>query len=126
MADLGILDILALSKAGYKKKDIDAIIAGEAEKPAEPKTPEADQGGAPDPDNNPEDLKKEGEAEKPAQPEPENIDYKSLYEKLQKETEENKKTIRELQTKINSQDRSGTGTETNPAADLLNSFKNFS
>ena len=36
MADLGLFDIVALAKAGYKKKDIDAILAGVGENTPEP------------------------------------------------------------------------------------------
>ena len=53
MADLGIFDIVALSKAGYKKKDIDAIIAGEKDKPLEPQG-EADPTPDPIPSKDPE------------------------------------------------------------------------
>ena len=118
MADLGIFDIVALSKAGYKKKDIDAIIAGEKDKPLQPQG-EADPTPDPIPSKDPE-PQPQGEAD----PTP---DYKKLYETLQKEQEATKQQIKNLQAQINQQDRSGGAPAPyDPQSDLLASLSKFS
>lgn len=128
MADLGIFDIVALSKAGYKKKDIDAIIAGEMAKPIEPQEP-ADptptaQSSMITPDK-PEEAK-DGESPNESKPE-DQTDYKTLYENLIKEQEAQKKTIKDLQAQINTQNRAGAPAEPyDPSKELMASLQSFS
>ena len=138
MADLGIFDIVALSKAGYKKKDIDAIIAGEKDKPLQPQG-EADPTPDPIPSKDPE-PQPQGEADptpdpipsKDPEPQPQGEadptpDYKKLYETLQKEQEATKQQIKNLQAQINQQDRSGGAPAPyDPQSDLLASLSKFS
>lgn len=129
MADLGLFDIVALAKAGYKKKDIDMIIAGDDDK----NLPPADN-NAPDnkvPDNGPEPSKEpepnnpdNGDGDKT--PEPDDKDYKKLYEDLQKSSADMQTQIKELQSKINSKDNSNSSGKDTTMADLMTSFKNFS
>lgn len=129
MADLGLFDIVALAKAGYKKKDIDNIIAGDGDKTPKPddnndpdnKVP--DNGNKPpkEPDNNPDD----GKGDNPPEPE-DNKDYKTLYEELQKSSADMQSQIKELQSKINSKDNSGSAGKDTTMDDLMTSFKNFS
>ena len=130
MADLGLFDIVALAKAGYKKKDIDLIIAGDGDK-----TPKPDDNNVPDnkvPDNGPEPSKEpepnnpipEGNDDKT--PEPDDKDYKTLYEELQKSSADMQSQIKELQSKINSKDNSGSAGKDTTMDDLMSSFKNFS
>ena len=115
--NLGITDIIALSKAGYKKKDIDALL----------KAPEVEAQEAPAPEA--EVIEKASEtAEVETAPEAEEVkeetDYKSLYENLKAEGLKQAQTIKDLQAKINNQDR--TETKVNPMDDLMKSFRNFS
>ena len=129
MADLGLFDIVALAKAGYKKKDIDMIIAGDdnnQSKPADNNAPENKV-----PDNGPE-PSKEPEPNNPDDgdddntPEPDDKDYKKLYEELQKSSADMQSQIKELQSKINSKDNSGSAGKDTTMDDLMSSFKNFS
>lgn len=127
MADLGIFDIVALSKAGYKKKDIDAIIAGEKDKPFEPQG-EADPTPDPIPSTDPEPQPQGAEVKPQTEGKTEETpDYKKLYETLQKEQEATKQQIKNLQAQINSQDRSGgAAAPYDPQSDLLASLSKFS
>lgn len=124
--NLGLTDIVALAKAGYKKKDIDSILIGEANKPEPVKTesapvpePEVKQevtASDPDPVPAPE---TEPEVQKEQEP-----DYKSLYESLKAEGLKQAQTIKDLQNKINNQDR--TIKTSDPMDDLMKSFRSFS
>ena len=127
MADLGIFDIVALSKAGYKKKDIDAIIAGEKAKPSEPQSA-ADPVSDPEPSNDPEPQPQGADVEPQTEGKAEEVpDYKKLYETLQKEQEATRQQIKNLQAQINSQDRSGgAAAPYDPQSDLLASLSKFS
>ena len=114
--NLGITDIIALSKAGYKKKDIDQLL----------KAPEVEAEEVPAPveeviETTPEVQEVETAPEAPEVEEP---DYKSLYENLKAEGLKQAQTIKDLQAKINNQDR--TETKVNPMDDLMKSFRNFS
>ena len=130
MADLGLMDIVALAKAGYKKKDIDAILASKGDDtPAQQETPDIEskdltEGNKPTNDPAPDPDTSEGNGdEKPA---PDDTDYKKLYEDLQKSSADMQSQIKELQTKINSQDNSNSAANDSSMDDLMNSFKNFS
>lgn len=131
MADLGLFDIVALAKAGYKKKDIDAILAGAGDdtpKPADasdPETKEPKEGKEPAkvPAKDPEPTDSKGD-ETPAPDE--DKDYKKLYEDMQKSTEDLQKQIKDLQTRINSKDSSNSSGRDTTIDDLMTSFKNFS
>lgn len=127
MADLGIFDIVALSKAGYKKKDIDAIIAGEKDKPLEPQG-EADPTPDPIPSKDLEPQPQGADIEPQTEGKTEETpDYKKLYETLQKEQEATKQQIKNLQAQINQQDRSqGAAAPYDPQSDLLASLSKFS
>ena len=84
---VSIIDYLTLAKAGYKKADIDQIIAlskqEEAEKPEEPQAATLNndnvEKASADPEGEPEN---EASTEEPVK---EVIDYKSLYEKSQED-----------------------------------------
>lgn len=130
MADLGLFDIVALAKAGYKKKDIDAILAGagdDTSKPAcasdpEPKEPEEGKEPAKVPENDP---IPEGKGDDTPAPQ-EDKDYKKMYEDLQKSSEDMQKQIKELQSRINSKDSSNSSGSDTSMDDLMSSFRNFS
>lgn len=130
MADLGLFDIVALAKAGYKKKDIDMIIAGDGDntpKPDDKNVPDnkvPDNGNEPpkEPDNNP---NPDGKGDDTPESD-DNKDYKALYEELQKSSADMQSQIKELQSKINSKDNSRSEGKDTTMADLMTSFKNFS
>ena len=148
MADLGLMDIVALAKAGYKKKDIDAILQDKGNNspaPApksdpEPKEPTSDpEPKEPTSDPEPKEPIKEGnEPQKvPAndpipggngnnKPAPDGKDYKKLYEELQKSSADMQTQIKELQSRINSKDYSNSSGKDTTMDDLMASFKNFS
>lgn len=93
MAQIGLADTLKLLAAGYKKKDIEALAsiddAGDP-KPAEPKP--ADPAPADHKPADPKPADPKPADPKPADPEddPDDTDYKKLYEDLLKENEETK------------------------------------
>lgn len=82
MAQLSIIDMLTLAKAGYKKSDIDKILQekAEPEKPEEPQAATAPIEQAATISADP--IKEPEKAEEPEQPEAE-VDYKKLYEQAQ-------------------------------------------
>lgn len=129
MSDLGLFDIVALAKAGYKKKDIDMIIAGDGDKNLPPTDNNAPDNKVPDngneppkePDNDP-----DPKGDDDNTPEPDDKDYKTLYEELQKSSADMQSQIKELQSKINSKDNSGSAGKDTTMDDLMASFKNFS
>lgn len=128
MADLGLMDIVALAKAGYKMRDIEALKKSESEKPIELLNPEADKKEGNDDMKDPAPSEKKEEIEgndKKSDPE-DSKDYKSLYDDLQKENEKALNQIKEIQAKINSSNRSGSEGKDSTMDDLLSSFKNFS
>ena len=130
MADLGLFDIVALAKAGYKKKDIDAILAGagdETPKPADTSDPEpkdSNEGTTPPKDPAHDPTPSDGKGDDT--PAPDETDYKKLYEDLQKSSADMQDQIKELQSRINSTDYSGSTGNDTTMADLMSSFRNFS
>lgn len=130
MADLGLMDIVALAKAGYKKKDIDAILQDKGDNtpaPAgtsdpEPKEPDTEGN---EPQKVPEtDPKSEGNGTN--EPAPDDKDYKKLYEDLQKSSEDMQAQIKDLQSRINSTDNSNLSGKDTTMDELMSSFRNFS
>ena len=130
MADLGLMDIVALAKAGYKKKDIDAILQDKGDDtpaPAtssdpEPKEPTKEGNEPPkvpatDPDS---------EGNGTNEPAPDDKDYKKMYEDLQKSSEDMQAQIKELQSRVNSKDNSNSSGKNTTMDDLMSSFRNFS
>ena len=114
--NLGITDIIALSKAGYKKKDIDQLLKAPEVEAEEVTAPVEEVIETPTEQAEVETAQEAPEVEEP--------DYKSLYESLKAEGLKQAQTIKDLQAKINNQDR--TETKVNPMDDLMKSFKNFS
>ena len=130
MADLGLMDIVALAKAGYKKKDIDAILqdkGNESPAPADTSDPEPKEpnkeGNEPQkvPANDP--IPEGNGTDEPA---PDDKDYKTLYEELQKSSADMQSQIKELQSRINSTDNSNSSGKDTTMDDLMSSFRNFS
>lgn len=86
---LGLKEILSLLAAGYKKKDIEAMIAAEEEEDRK----EAEQAQAQP--AAPEDNKAQEDADaKESTPEP---DYKKMYEDLLKTNKENEDKLKKIQ-----------------------------
>lgn len=94
---MNLMDIISLTKAGYKKKDIDELLKVEVDepKPDDQKSTEPETGPEGGPEQSPEDdHAASGDPETGAEPEP---DYKSQYENLKKEMDELKKQLKEAQ-----------------------------
>ena len=89
---VGLKETLSLLAAGYKKKDIEAMIAAEEEENKEKETPaENPAAAAPAP----EDKKAPEDADaKESTPEP---DPKELLKKMQKELDETREKLKKLQ-----------------------------
>lgn len=85
MAKLGIKETLSLLAAGYKKKDIDAMLAEEDTKQEEQALPVEDKKAQDD------------AATEESNPEP---DYKTMYEELLKEKEAKEKEIKDKDDQI--------------------------
>lgn len=89
---VGLKETLSLLAAGYKKKDIESMIAAEEEENKEKETP-AENSAAAAPA--PEDKKAQDDAaDKESNPEP---DPKELLEKMQKELDETREKLKKLQ-----------------------------
>ena len=84
---LGIKETLSLLAAGYKKKDIDAMLAEEDLKQEEPTTPPAENNS----------QAQDNATAENSNPEP---DYKKLYEDLLKEKDAKEKEIQDKDQQI--------------------------
>ena len=100
---VGLMDTLALLKAGYKKKDIEALEQMDIESK---KNPEEKKDPDPEPKQKTEDLAKHENQEKDPEP-----DYKKLYEESQAELTKVKADLSSIQDKNIHSDSSGTVTE---------------
>ena len=112
---IGLGDTLQLLKAGYKKKDIDALIAQDEEEKKKADSDSSKEGEVPPAPAAP----KQGQEDTP--------DYKKMYEEL---LEKNKKTEAELtslQSKNIQKDMSGDAQKAKEEekASLLDSIKSF-
>ena len=101
---LGLTDTLALLKAGYKKKDIEALEQMDIE--AKKKLEEEKKDPDPEPKQKTEDAAKHETKEKDPEP-----DYKKLYEEAQAELTKVKEDLSSIQDKNIHSDSSGTVTE---------------
>ena len=101
MPKVGLKEILSLLAAGYKKKDIEAMIAAEEEDQKEAEQAQA-QPAAPEDKAAPEDA-----GVKESTPEP---DYKKMLEEKQKELEE-------IQAKLNKIQQDNVHKDSAPAAE---------
>ena len=101
MAQIGLADTLKLLAAGYKKKDIEALISIDSAKDPKP-DPEPDPKPDPEPDPQP-DPKPDPEPD----PEP---DYKALLEAKEKE-------LKEIQEKLTKAQANNTHKDSTASAD---------
>ena len=100
---VGLIDTLALLKAGYKKKDIEALEQMDIEAK---KTQEEKKEPDPEPKQKEEAPAKHENKEKDPEP-----DYKKLYEEAQAELSKVKEDLSSIQDKNIHSDSSGTVTE---------------
>ena len=100
---VGLIDTLALLKAGYKKKDIEALEQMDIEAQKHPEEKK-------DPDPEPEQKKEDAAKHDNQDPDPE-PDYKKLYEETQAELAKVKEDLSSIQDKNIHSDSSGTVTE---------------
>ena len=82
---VGLKETLSLLAAGYKKKDIDAMIAADEEDKKEEQPADPSENKAPDPNPG----QAQGEDKEP--------DYKAMYEELQTKNKELEETVTKLQ-----------------------------
>ena len=101
MTKVGLKEILSLLAAGYKKKDIEAMIAAEEEDQKAAEQSQA-QTAAPEDNKAPEDA-----GVKESTPEP---DYKKLFEEKEKE-------LKEIQEKLSKIQQDNIHENSAPAAD---------
>ena len=92
MPKVGLKEILSLLAAGYKKKDIEAMIAAEEEEDQKAAEQSQAQTAAPEDKAAPEDA-----GVKESTPEP---DYKKMYEELLEKQEEKETELKEKDEKI--------------------------
>ena len=92
MPKVGLKEILSLLAAGYKKKDIEAMIAAEEEEDQKAAEQSQAQTAAPEDKVAPEDA-----GVKESTPEP---DYKKMYEELLEKQEEKETELKEKDEKI--------------------------
>ena len=111
---LGIMDVLAFAKAGYKPSDVKEIMAM-AESTEEAPTP------ASEPDVKHE-AKKDPEGTQDDSKEP---DYKSMFEELQKKNDELSSQIKQMQTSNITKDVSGTASRVSAQETVNNIFKDI-
>ena len=102
MPKVGLKEILSLLAAGYKKKDIEAMIAAEEEEDQKAAEQSQAQTAAPEDKAAPEDA-----GVKESTPEP---DYKKMLEEKQKELEE-------IQAKLNKIQQDNVHKDSAPAAE---------
>ena len=117
MSKLGILDIVALAKAGYKAADIKELMSATIEDPA-PEDNGAEKPADKDAQPPAENLAEETKKDKAGAPEEEDdVDYKSLYEEKCKELEK-AQAVNTHQNQTNSK----TENQTPTIDDIVRSF----
>lgn len=117
MSKLSILDIIALSKAGYKKSDIDEILKANIPEntPSEPASSENadDKSDEPASENAQNASAKDS---KGTDEQEDNIDYKSAYELLKTESEKLKDDINKLRSELTDAQKENTTKPMNDAS----------
>lgn len=112
---MNLIDIISLAKAGYKKADIDELLAIQIDEPEpEPQPdstePDIDAKGAPDPSP-------ESSANDP--------DYEQLYNDLRSELDKVKNDLKVAQQHNISHDNSGNGKEVSAWDDLADIARGY-
>lgn len=112
---MNLLDIISLAKAGYKKADIDELLAIQIDEPEpepQPISTEPDIGakGAPDPS---------------PEPSADDPDYEQLYNDLRSELDKVKNDLKVAQQRNISHDNSGNGKEVSAWDDLADIARSY-
>ena len=112
---MNLLDIISLAKAGYKKADIDELLAIQIDEP-EPE-PAA---GSTEPDDG-----SKGEPEPSPEPSANDPDYEQLYNDLRSELDKVKNDLKVAQQRNISHDNSGNGKEVSAWDDLADIARSY-
>lgn len=112
---MNLLDIISLAKAGYKKADIDELLAIQIDEP-EPE-PAA---GSTEPDDG-----SKGEPEPSSEPSANDPDYEQLYNDLRSELDKVKNDLKVAQQRNISHDNSGNGKEVSAWDDLADIARSY-
>ena len=112
---MNLLDIISLAKAGYKKADIDELLAIQIDEPEpepQPNSTEPDIGakGAPDPS---------------PEPSADDPDYEQLYNDLRSELDKVKNDLKVAQQRNVNHDNSGNGKEVSAWDDLADIARSY-
>ena len=113
---MNLFDIISLAKAGYKKADIDELLAIQIDEP-EPE---------PQPDNSTEpDIGAKGAPDPSPEPSADNPDYEQLYNELRSELDKVKNDLKVAQQRNISHDNSGNGKEVSAWDDLADIARGY-
>ena len=112
---MNLLDIISLAKAGYKKADIDELLAIQIDEP-EPE-PAA---GSTEPDDG-----SKGEPEPSPEPSANDPDYEQLYNDLRSELDKVKNDLKVAQQRNISHDNSGNGKDVSTWDDLADIARSY-
>ena len=112
---MNLLDIISLAKAGYKKADIDELLAIQIDEP-EPE---------PQPDSTEPDIGAGGASDPSPEPSANDPDYEQLYNDLRSELDKVKNDLKVAQQRNISHDNSGNGTEVSAWDDLADIARSY-
>ena len=113
---MNLLDIISLAKAGYKKADIDELLAIQIDEP-EPE---------PQPDNSTEpDIGAKGAPDPSPEPSADDPDYEQLYNDLRSELDKVKNDLKVAQQRNISHDNSGNGKKVSAWDDLADIARSY-
>ena len=112
---MNLLDIISLAKAGYKKADIDELLAIQIDEP-EPE---------PQPDSTEPDIGAKGAPDPSPEPSANDPDYEQLYNDLRSELDKVKNELKVAQQRNISHDNSGNGKEVSAWDDLADIARSY-
>lgn len=112
---MNLLDIISLAKAGYKKADIDELLAIQIDEP-EPE---------PQPDSTEPDIDAKGAPDPSPEPSANDPDYEQLYNDLRSELDKVKNDLKVAQQRNISHDNSGNGKEISAWDDLADIARSY-
>ena len=113
---MNLIDIISLAKAGYKKADIDELLAIQIDEP-EPE-PQTDNSTEPD-------IGAKGAPDPSPEPSADDPDYEQLYNDLQSELDKVKNDLKVAQQRNISHDNSGNGKEVSAWDDLADIARSY-
>lgn len=112
---MNLIDIISLAKAGYKKADIDELLAIQIDEP-EPE---------PQPDSTEPDIGAKGAPDPSPEPSADDPDYEQLYNELRSELDKVKNDLKVAQQRNVSHDNSGNGKEVSAWDDLADIARSY-